>query len=336
VGVERQPGGPTVHSIGSAGHFGNLLMQLPDRRRIAAVLRRLAPDVVHAHSTHREALGAIESGLPTVVTIHGMIEREIALERRLGRRIRGVFRRRVIDAVFARMRHVIVLSSSVEEHYRDRLAGARTWVIENPVDDRFFRGGTEPDARTLLFSGLVIPRKGVRNLLEAVARVRQRVPDVRLRVAGGAPRPEYEAEVHATVERLGLADAVTFLGPLSPEELAGEYARAAVMVLVSRQETLPVAIQEAMAAGRPVVSSPVGGIPHLVREGETGYLVPHGEPGVLAERLGTLLLDADLSRRFGDNGRQIAEERFRLDSVSRRTLDVYREVMADSAGRRSA
>jgi glycosyltransferase involved in cell wall biosynthesis len=328
VGTTRNGSGVAVHSIGGARHLGNLLFQLPDRIRIARALRELRPDIVHAHSTHREALAAIESGIPAVVTIHGLIEQEIALETRLSRRLRGWARRLLIGRVFSRMRHVIVLSPAVAEHYRARLGRARTWTIENPVDDLFFRQSWKPEPDAMLFSGLVIPRKGVRNLIRALALARAEVSGARLRIAGGFPRPEYEARVREEVARLGLEDAVRFLGPVAPEELAGEYARAACLVLVSRQETLPVAVQEAMAVGLPVIASPVGGVPHLVREGETGFLVPHGDPAALAERMVRLLRDGELRRRMGSVGRSVAEERFRLEDVCRRTLDVYREVLA--------
>jgi glycosyltransferase involved in cell wall biosynthesis len=328
LGTTRNGSGVAVHSIGGARHFGNLLFQLPDRRRIARALRELRPDIVHAHSTHREALAAIESGIPAVVTIHGLIEQEIALETRLTRRLRGWARRRLVGRVFARMRNVIVLSPAVEEHYRSSLLRARTWTIENPVDDLFFRQRREPQPGVLLFSGLVIPRKGVRNLLQALALVRREVPRAKLRIAGGFPRPEYEASVRAELARLDLGEAVRFLGPIPPEELAREYARAACLVLVSRQETLPVAVQEAMAVGLPVIASPVGGVPHLVRDGENGFLVPHGDPAALAERMVRILRDEALRERLAAAGRAVAEERFRLDDVCRRTLDVYREVLA--------
>lgn len=332
LGSERAASGVIVHSIGSARRLGNVLFQLPDRRRIAAALRRLRPDVVHAHSTHREALGAIESGLPAVVTIHGILEREIALEGRIGKRLRGALRRSLVTRVFSRVRNVIVLSPSVEEHYRDRLARARVWVIENPVDDLFFAQDLEPDPDTVFYSGLLIPRKGIRNLLEAFRRVRERCPRAKLRLAGMAPMPDYERDVHDTMVRLGLRGAVSFLGQLAPAELAVEYARAAFLVLVSRQDTLPVAVQEAMAVGRPVIASPVGGVPHLVREGENGYLVRHGDPEAFATRMLELLADAGLRARLGASARALAEERFRTESVCRRTLDVYREVIHGQGG----
>jgi glycosyltransferase involved in cell wall biosynthesis len=330
AGVERPQPGLTVHSIGGASRLGNLFFALPDRRRIARALRILAPDVVHAHGAHREALGAMESGLPTVVTIHGILEAEIGLERRLGKRVRGIFRRRLVAGALRRMRHVILLSPEVEEHYRAKLRAARTWVIENPVDQRFFDVREPEDPATILFAGVLIPRKGIPNLLEALARLRRDVPSARLRLAGLATHPAHEAEIRETADRLGLADAVAFLGGLAPEELAREVGRAAVFALVSKQETLPVAILEAMAAGKPVVASPVGGVPRVVEEGKTGFLVPYGDPGLLAERLARLLGDAELRRRLGANARREALARFTLESVSRRTLDVYRQVLREA------
>ncbi|NNE44624.1 MAG: glycosyltransferase family 4 protein [Gemmatimonadetes bacterium] len=328
IGEHVTDEGVTVHSVGSPRRFGNVTFQRPARALIAQALRRIAPDVVHAHSAHREALGAVESGLPAVVTIHGLIEREIALETKFARRWRGVFRRRVMDLAFEKMRNAIVLGPLVQEHYRKELAHARVWVIENPVDDLFFtaEGPAQPD--TLIYSGYLIPRKGIRNLLNALDIVRRKRPAARLRLAGLAPLPDYEGQVHDHVKKLGLEDAVDFLGSLSPAQLAAEYAGAAGMLLVSKQETLPVAIQEAMAAGLPVIASPVGGVPHLVDDGGNGFLVPWGDPEQLADRWLQLLEDDALRERLGASARRTAEERFRLDRVCERTLEVYREVIA--------
>jgi glycosyltransferase involved in cell wall biosynthesis len=142
--------------------------------------------------------------------------------------------------------------------------------------------------------------------------------------------PDYERLVHQAVEELRLGDAVDFLGALAPADLAGEYASAAAMLLVSKQETLPVSIQEAMAAGLPVIASPVGGVPHLVRDGENGFLVPWGDPELLARRILELLEDPERAGVMGAAARRHAGERFRLESVCARTLDVYREVIAAS------
>lgn len=327
-GVDRQADGVTVHSIGGSQSFGNFTFQLPDRRRIAAYLRQLRPNVVHAHSAHREALGSIESGLPTVVTIHGLIEAEIKLEKSLGKRFRGFFRHKVVNDAFRKMQNVILLSPSVAEHYAQKLAHARQWVVENPVHDRFFECTDPIEPATILYAGLLIPRKGIPNLLEAVAEARRTVPELRVRLAGQATHPEHESEIRTAVVQLGLQEAVTFLGSVAPDDLAREVHRATAFALVSKQETLPVAILEAMAAGTPVVASPVGGVPEVVHDDENGYLVPWGDPQALAARFVALVKEPDLRARLGNAARKLAEERFTLHAVSERHVQIYREVQA--------
>ncbi len=328
VGRSRPAPDLYVHSIGGSRRFGNLMFGIPDRRRIARALREIGPDVVHAHSADRFALGAIESGFPTVVTIHGIIELESGLESTLAGRFRGALRNRIVSTALRRMKNVILLSPYVANHYRRELAHARTWTIENPVHDHFFELTSKPEPGVILHSGLLIPRKGIRNLLEAISLVRKDVPHVKLRLAGMATIPDYKKQIDETVDRLGLTAHVDFLGGLSPSDVAEEVARASLLVMVSRQETLPVAILEAMAAGKPIVASPVGGIPDIVRDGESGYLVEYGNPDLLARRLTRLLRDDDLRAGMGRRAREVAEKRFRLESVCRRTMDVYGEVIA--------
>ena len=327
VGTSRPESDLHIHSIGGSRRLGNLLLGIPDRRRIAQAIRRIRPDVVHAHSADRFALGAIESGLPAVVTVHGIIEVESGLEPTLSGRMRGRLRNKMAAAALKKAKNVILLSPYVADHYRHRLAHARTWTIENPVNDHFFDLAGSPEPGLILHSGLLIPRKGIRNLLEAVARVKKKVPQVRLRLAGMATVPQYKTAIDETVRRLDLGNSVDFLGGLSPDNVAEELRRSSMLVMVSKQETLPVAIQEAMAAGRPVIASPVGGIPHIVREGESGYLVEYGDPDRLASRMVELLQNDELRARMSSRAREIAEKHFRLAGVCSRTLDVYREII---------
>ncbi|MFH1277281.1 MAG: glycosyltransferase family 4 protein [Candidatus Eisenbacteria bacterium] len=318
----------TVHSIGGTGRFGNILFARPDRARMVRALRRIGPDIVHAHSTDRHALAALDSGMPAVVSIHGVIEIETKLERRPAERFRGFFRERMVADALRRVRNVIYVSPYLRDLYGPRLAHARTWVVENPVGPVFFEQRAEPDDTTVLFSGLVIPRKGIRSLLAAAALARKEAPGLRLRIAGLQPNPAYLEEVKRRIGELGLEEAVVFTGGLAPDELAGEIARAAFMVLVSRQDTSPVSIQEAMAVGRPVIGSSIGGIPHLVKEGETGFLVPYGDPELLARRMTELLANEELRRRFSARAREEAERRFSIDAIGRNHWNIYREILA--------
>ncbi|MFH1680828.1 MAG: glycosyltransferase family 4 protein, partial [Candidatus Eisenbacteria bacterium] len=146
TGTRRIAPNWTVRSVGSFDRFGNVLLGLPDRRRMVRALRRLGPDIVHAHSADRHALAALDSGLPAVVSIHGVIEEETRLERRPMERLRGLFRNRMVGDVLRRARNVIYVSPYLKERYDARLARARRWGVENPVAPVFFasRGGEGP------------------------------------------------------------------------------------------------------------------------------------------------------------------------------------------------
>jgi glycosyltransferase involved in cell wall biosynthesis len=328
VGVKTLAPNWTVHSIGTFDHAGNITLALPDRRRMVRALRAIRPDIVHAHSADRHALAALDSGLPAVITVHGVIELETRLERIGLERFRGAFRGVMVRSVIRRARNVIYVSPYLRELYDARLAHARRWVVENPVASVFFdaRGGEE--AGRVLFSGLLIPRKGLRNLLEAAALARREEPALRLVLAGKATDSSYMEELRKKTGELDLGDSVEFLGGLPPDRLAAEYARSSFAVLVSRQETAPVSIQEAMAAGKPVIASGVGGVPHLVRDGVNGFLVPYGDPRLLARRMVDLLRDANLRARMGKASREDAERRFSIDGAARTSLAIYREILA--------
>jgi glycosyltransferase involved in cell wall biosynthesis len=328
VGLKSLAPNWTVHSIGTFDHFGNVLLALPDRMRMVRALRALRPDIVHAHSTDRHALGALDSGFPTVVTIHGVIEMETRLEKRAPERIRGFFRDRMVKEVLRRVRNVAYVSSYLRDLYEDRLRHAQSWIIENPVGDLFFRAKHPEEPGRVLYAGLLIPRKGLRNLLAAVAIAKADVPEIRLALAGSETDASYRRELERKIDELGIRGCVEFLGGLSPERLAEEYGRAAIVVLVSRQDTSPVAIQEAMAAGRPMIGSTAGGIPYLVKEGITGFLVPYGEPALLARKMVELIRDPVQRRSMGQYAQGEAYRRFSVDGVAGATYRMYNEILS--------
>ena len=139
------------------------------------------------------------------------------------------------------------------------------------------------------------------------------------------PRP---AAVESEVRRLGLESVVRLAG--ERDDVGELLAGADLFVLSSRSEGLPLSILEAMAAGLPVVASSVGGVPELVVEGETGLLVPPGDPHALAAAMERLLDDPALRRRLGAAGRTRVSEHFDLAVARRAHLDLYRALLADA------
>lgn len=158
----------------------------------------------------------------------------------------------------------------------------------------------------ILFLGRLEAAKGIYDLLDAVARVRAAVPDLRLACAGEGDR----IGVAHYAERLGIADAVKFTGWVGPSGKRALLEHAAVFALPSCDEALPVSLIEAMSAGVPVVATPVGGIPEVVCEGASGFLVAPGDKGALERALRRLLMDRKLAARMGAAARETARARF--------------------------
>jgi glycosyltransferase involved in cell wall biosynthesis len=134
----------------------------------------------------------------------------------------------------------------------------------------------------------------------------------------------YETELRAEAERLDVADRVVFAG--HRDDVPGLLAGCDVLCLPSSVEGLPLVVLEAMAQGRPVVATAVGGTPELVIDGETGVLVPPGDPGALAAALGKVLADPELARRLGEAGRSRVLASFSLSAMTDRVLGLYADA----------
>jgi glycosyltransferase involved in cell wall biosynthesis len=327
--------GYRVTRVPASARFGNVNFAIPDRRRLVSALREIAPAMVHAHSLGAGALGAIESGIPTVISIHGVIEREIALERGLKNRVRYAGRLRVVKESLARGTDFIIVSPYVGAEYRAQLARKRTYALETSVDPIFFAVEPREEGLIIVQSGPVIARKGGLDLVRATPAILEAHPGARVRFAGAASDAGYKAALDRAIAELGLDGRVEFLGRLAPSDLARQIAACACVVLPSHQETAPIAIQEAMAAARPVIASSVGGNPHLVADGATGFLVPPGRPAALAERINELLGDPARRAAMGARAREAALARFEMSAVARASIAIYERVLAAHAPIRS-
>jgi glycosyltransferase involved in cell wall biosynthesis len=180
----------------------------------------------------------------------------------------------------------------------------------------------------------VIPRKGLLFALQALSRLLPGFPQLELRVAGETlAMPSFLATCRSFIEAHGLGRHVRFLDNLGIPQLADEYAACSLMLLPSMQETAPVVIAEAMAAGAPIVATRVGGVPHMVEDGMTGLLVDYGDVDGLVAALSRLLSDSALRSTLVQRGRAQAEQRFRLPTVASRTRRVYEQVLQASGSR---
>jgi glycosyltransferase involved in cell wall biosynthesis len=180
----------------------------------------------------------------------------------------------------------------------------------------------------VLFTGRLIERKGLEYLLQAVPEILSRVPAKFIITGDGDQRVKLES----LCKQLGLQNAVEFLGFVSKERLANEYAKCDVWVnpgIVDSwgdAEGLGIGSIEAYSYFKPVVASRVGGIPDTIRDGETGYLVPEKDPTALADAISDLLTHPSKCERFGHAGFQFAKETFSWSRIVRDLESLYETV----------
>lgn len=194
-----------------------------------------------------------------------------------------------------------------------------------------------PGKDTLLFVGRIEPLKGVDTILDALDVIRRRDPAlfqiIRLIVVGGNPNDPADTELHRLrqrVEALGLTGAVEFHGAKDQTALPDYYAAAAAVLVPSDYESFGMVALEAMASGTPVIASEVGGLAFLVRDGETGYLVPARDPEALADRITWLLRDPDKLARMRTAAAELAR-RYTWSSIADQLQPIF-EALAKTPG----
>ncbi|HEX6547350.1 MAG TPA: glycosyltransferase family 4 protein [Candidatus Dormibacteraeota bacterium] len=295
-------------------------------------------DVVHDNQSLAYGLLAIErAGLPVVATVHHpiAIDRRLELAAAPGWQRRTALRRwysfvRMQRRVAPRLRRVITVSTQARDDIVQELGVARerAAVIPNGVDATTFRPlpGRRIPGRVLTTASADVPLKGLVSLLEAMARVRGNgAPGAELVVVGKA-RPNGAAS--AAIARFGLQNSVRFVTGVEESELVRLYSEAEVAVVPSLYEGFSLPAVEAMACAVPVVATTAGALPEVIgRDGETGFLVPPGDPPALARAISRALEDRDLSRRLGASGRARVLERFSWERAAQATVEQYRQAI---------
>jgi glycosyltransferase involved in cell wall biosynthesis len=301
-------------------------LSLGAARAIARLLRETRPALVHCHTGRANWLGglaAARAGIPALST------------RRMDRRVKRGWRTRWLYRSL--MRRVAAISPAVAKRLRD--AGVppdRIRLIWSAVDPSALtpsapraalreRMDAAPTTQCVLVAANLVQRKGVDVLLTALTRGVS--AGSVLWIAGDGPE---RTALEEQASRLGVSERVRFLG--RRDDVPDLLEACDVFVLPSRQEGLGVAALEAMARGRPVVATSVGGLAEVVTPGECGLLVPPDDADALAAALERLIGDPEFATRLGAAGARRVEERFVADSMIASYEILYREILAEARG----
>ncbi|MFO7294113.1 MAG: glycosyltransferase [Acidimicrobiia bacterium] len=289
--------------------------------RWRSLVKRFRPDVVHAHLPTAGILARLFTRGPVVYTEHNIASSYKTITRLANRLTYGM------NAV------AVAVSDAVLESIADFPGGPHR-MIENGVA---VEGGTdrqvpvreeldiEDSTALVVHVGNIRPHKGHATLLAAAELLFADHHDVVVVSIGGEKFPGDRDRLETEARQRGIDGRIRFLG--SRADALDFVAAADLFVNPADVEGLPVAILEAMALGKPVVATAVGGVPSVVIDGETGRLVPPKDPAALAKTIGELLDDPALRQRLGGAARELIERRYSLARMVERYENVYDEVL---------
>ncbi len=328
---------------------GNYIDEFTEGVLLFAEAEGLHYDLIHSHywlsGMVAEKLRAAWGGTPIVQMFHtlGHMKNRVATEdaeRAPQSRIDG-------EAHVLSVADRIIAATPAEQAQLHWLYGAdmsKVVIVPPGVDLERFTPMPSDEAkrqvgipcadRNIMFAGRIEPLKGVDTLLRAMALIQERFPEVIentcVAIIGGDPwaeNPDAEmARLQSLRHELNIHDIIFFLGAKDQELLPYYYAAAEMVVMPSHYESFGMVALEAMAMGRPVIASEVGGLAYLVQDGLNGFHVPSRDPEALADRIFALLTDDDCREAMGQEARRYAE-RFDWARIVGRMFNVYSELV---------
>jgi glycosyltransferase involved in cell wall biosynthesis len=293
-------------------------------RRIRQYLRETRPAIFHAHlnwplACSEGLMAAAMARVPAVVATQQLFVRLQSRRRVLRHKLLST----IVDRYIAVSHHMAAMLRPV-----CFFGNRKVCVVHNGIPLAPFERATPGGLRKALAGDTSRPivltlarlarQKGLGNLIEAATRV----PQALFVIAGDGPE---RAQLEAQASARGIGGRVVFLGHRrdAPELLAS----CDVFVLPSLYEGLPVSVLEAMASGKPVVATRIGGTDEVIQDGQTGLLVPPGDPEGLAQAIQRILADRPLAERVGVEARARVHKEFSAETVAGRTAEIYEELI---------
>lgn len=327
--------GVSTHNLGVPGNW-----DLRGVERARRLIEEVGADVVHTHLLRADLMGGAAARWAEVPVVVSTAYAVGEFRRAIRRRADGL-----LDAVCRILpTHVLAVSEAVRRDCVDRLgfSPGQVRVIRTGIDPppaiaaaeiARVRGELEiePSDRFVLTVARLSYEKGIDDLIDAAAIVRRRVENAKFVVLGDGPRgPELQQRIDA----VGLTGCFRLAG--FRENVWPYLSAADGFCLPSKMEGMPNALLEAMATGRPIAASAVGGVPEAIDNGLSGLLTPSGSPGELAAAIERLLTDTELACRLGQAARAAVDERFLARHVVARYAEWYESLIAESRGMRLA
>lgn len=296
------------------------------------LLRQLKPDLVHFHSP---VTPTVDIQCPKVVTVHTAMRtdakyHEVVNANSFAEKMQSMYFSPLAESKLFKQTNVITAVSPTisQELMEYGIDPEEVEVVWNGVDEKVFSPPVQEnvDPKYILFTGRLWARKGLFDLIESAQILKSSIPNIKLIVCGNGPLlPKLKEQVH----RKCLDDNIEFLGRVSREELLRVYQNATMQIVPSIYEGLPTVILEGMSCGLPIIATDIGGSRDIIKDGQSGLLVPPASPKSLASAMKTLWTNDKLRRQLGKNARRTILSRFTWDNITNNFLEIYNRAVIE-------
>ena len=292
-------------------------------------IREIDPDVVHAQGTYTPYSTVMTLACkkyPTLLSVRGIVAKELKFYTGLGFIFGASIERINEKYALSKIPNIIVTSPHSKDIIRN-MTDSKIYVIPNGIDFdeiQTIRADDQLKHPAILVMGTWGRVKGIDVLLNAIPIIRKEILNLHVYIAGKSGSEE--GNLKKLVKELNIEENVSFLGFVSGAEKYAYFKSADIYVQPSRYETFGVVLLEAMACGKPVIASNVGGIPFVVENGKTGLLFESENVEELAEKIMFLLKDDELRAKMGEAGRERARG-FTWERSAEMTVEAYKEVI---------
>ena len=338
--VERQ-GSLTIHRYKNLGKYNQDAIERG--KEMLRDIVALHPDIVHIHGTGNLSgalYNAIKTyGIPVLLTVHGLlhVEKMNALRKHpsLKHLYQLIVQSRAEFEVLNKAQHIIVdteyVSKQIEQlHARKKISNLPwMYVIPQGIQSQYLSLLSNQKKEPIILSvGSISQRKGHLVLIKSFEKVHSKIPTAKLIIAGSLAEETYLAKMREEIKKYRLQDSVDILTNIPQEELLQHYQTASIYALHSQEESQGIALVEAMAAGLPVVSTTVGGIPYVVKDEESGLLSAYSDVDSFAHNIIRLLENKDLRGVMAQSAYNMAQN-YSWTNIAQAIERVYNRVISE-------
>lgn len=321
--------GARVYAVPLDKRFGNATFYSNTRKRICKKIKIIKPDIVHTHMFGYYTLAGLDTGhKKVIVSTHGISNSKWDEPSSFKEKIRYIFQDHIYNKCAKGAKRIIINSPYTRECLA-KFKKTDLYELNNPVSSSYFDiDNNAEEGGRIFFAGYICDAKGVMTILEAFNILKKTYGQLTLNLAGKIVDHDFYMKAARYVKDNKLEGFVNFLGQLDENDLMDEYRKASVFAFPSKQDVAPVSILQAMASGKAIVASNIGGIPYILDNGINGFLVDKTDSQAMADKASLFLKDEKLRREFGSRAREKVFRDYRIEAVTDKLYKIYKEVLA--------